>query len=145
MMGGKKWMAAMAPSRRRAFGAALAICGVLTAGCSSTRTYEMSWDMTDNGACKPPDGGPSIQQEVTLRYVKAPTYFEVFCSNKLAKTLKAAASPTTTMVLRRQGVHHDVYSVCEVAGLKDNSPGSECTFDGWIQNGANGNAPGPWD
>jgi hypothetical protein len=121
---------------------------ILLAGCSSVRTFDMRWELTSTGKCKGPGLDPSYaaQQEITLRYDTAPNHYVVACSNKLAATLKAAKGTTVPMVQRRNGGKGSSTSICAIAGIKDDAPGTSCTFAGTIGGGYENNPePNPWD
>jgi hypothetical protein len=126
----------------------LALALLLCAGCTTTRTFDMTWSFTHTGACKGAGVDPSYasQKEITLRYVKAPAYFAVFCSNKLATALTAGKKRTVTMVERRNGGRGSSTSICAVDGLKDDAPDTTCTFAGHVSSGyENAPNPTPWD
>lgn len=125
-------------------------------GCRSERTFEMKSEPTTAQMCKGPGNERYAgEQEVRLRYVRAPKYYEVFCSNALATLLKSGAKPTVPMVVRRNGGPGSSFSICEVAGVKANAPGTECTFEGHTAGGydcipardgdCTTNKPNPWD
>lgn len=111
----------------------LAPVGLL--GCRSPeRTFDMQWELTSRGGCNAPGNERFAgEQEITLRYTRTPKYFEVFCSNKLATAIKASSKTIVPMVARRDSA--ELYSICEVAGLKVNAPGTVCTFAGHISGG----------
>ncbi len=120
-------------------------------GCHSERAFEMTSEMT--GQTCAAQGQALAEPEVRLRYVNAPKYYELFCSSALATALKASAKPTVRMVARRNNGQGS-YSICEVAGIKANAPGTECTFEGHKLGGYDtvpgrdsnqSNKPAPWD
>jgi hypothetical protein len=118
------------------------------AACTTVRTFGMRWELTTKGFCKAPGIDPryAVEQEVTLRYEKTPNHYAIICSNKLAATLKAGGQSIVPMVQRRNGGHGSSTSICEIAGLKDDAPGTECTFQGQVLGGFEGDGkPTPWD
>jgi len=94
-------------------------------------------------------GEPAIR----LRYVKAPNY-ETMCSNELATALKGGGNPVVRMVARDNG---GSYSICAIAGMKADAPGTVCTFRGHLNGGRecvsardgdcskDNGKPSPWD
>jgi hypothetical protein len=116
--------------------------------CSTERTFDMTWSLTSTGACTGAGIDPSYatQQEVTLRYVKAPNHFNVLCSNKLASALTTAGKPVISMTERRNADAVHSTSICAIAGMRDDAPNTTCTFAGQVRAGYNDTAsPGPWD
>jgi hypothetical protein len=116
--------------------------------CTTSRTFDMQWELTTQDACKGAGIDPryASEQEVTLRYAKTPNYFSIICSNKLAAALREGGKPVVPMVVRRNGGPGSSTSICEIAGLKDDAPGSTCTFQGQVRGGFEGSGkPTPWD
>jgi hypothetical protein len=126
----------------------LILFALTAAACTTVRTFAVQWELTSKGACKGTGIDPryATEQEVTLRYEKTPHHFAVICSNKLAAALKAGGKRTVPMVVRRNGGPGSSTSICEIAGLKDDAPGAECTFQGQVGGGFEGEGkPSPWD
>jgi hypothetical protein len=123
----------------------------LLASCTSVRTFDMTWTLTNKGTCAGAglhgiDPRYAGEQEVTLRYAKAPNHYVIICSNKLATVLRTGGRPIVPMVERRNGGHGSSTSICEIAGLKDDAPGAACTFWGQVRGGFENDAkPAPWD
>lgn len=112
------------------------------------RTFDMTWTTAVDAAC-------GAEPKVELRFVKAPKYFVTFCSSKLATTLTSGGKAVVPVVIRGGS---DSFSVCEIAGLKNDAPNTECTFQGLSTSGydcvaardgacggPNANKPTPWD
>jgi hypothetical protein len=117
-------------------------------GCSSDRTFDMTWKLTSTGACTGAGIDPRYarEQEVTLRYARRPNHLKLICSNKLAAALAAATGPTVPMVERRNGGPGSSTSICSIAGLTLDVPGAACTFEGQVGGGfENEGKPTPWD
>jgi hypothetical protein len=129
-------------------GLVLVLFAFLLIGCTSVRTFDMTWTLTDKGACAGPGIDPRYagEQEVTLRYAKAHNHYHIICSNKLANLLKTGGRPIVPMVERRNGGPGSSTSICEIAGMKDDAPGAACTFQGQVRGGfENAAKPAPWD
>jgi hypothetical protein len=125
-------------------GLVLGLFAFLLISCTSVRTFDMTWTLSDKGIC--PGRGLAGEQEVTLRYAKAPNHYHVICSNKLATLLKTGGRPIVPMVERRNGGPGSSTSICEIAGMKDDPPGAVCSFQGQVQGGIeNAAKPAPWD
>ena len=108
----------------------------------------MRWELTSTGACSAPGIDPTYatQQEIKLRYYKAPNHFKVLCSDKLATALKSGGKPIVPMVERRNGGAGSSTSICEIAGIKDDASGAACNFHGQLGGGyENAASPSPWD
>jgi hypothetical protein len=118
----------------------------MVAGCTTERTFEMSWALTNKGLCGAPGNeGMAGEREVTLRYVVAPNHYMVFCSNKLASALQAGGDAVVPAVIRRNRLDAS-YSICAIAGMKDDAPGADCTFGGFSLGGFESSArPSPWE
>lgn len=127
----------------------LLLTGLLGSACTSVRTFEMSWEIQNGpGEC----GGPGIEpayaneQRIKLRYVKAPNHYKVICSNRLAQALVAGGKPLVLLRERRNGGRGSSISICEIAGITADAPGTTCTFAGQVSGGFEQNAaPTPWD
>lgn len=116
--------------------------------CTTSRTFDVQWEPTTKGACTGAGIDPRYadEQEITLRYSKAPNHFVVVCSSKLAAVLRQGGKPVVPMVMRRNGGPGSSTSICEIAGVKDDAPGATCTFQGQVGGGFEGTGkPTPWD
>jgi hypothetical protein len=121
---------------------------LVLASCSSVRTFDMRWELTSGASCRGTGIDPTYasQQEITLRYDKAPNYFVLLCSDKLATLLKTDKKTTVPMVERRNGGPGSSTSICSIDGLKDDAPSTTCTFHGVVGAGHdNDPQPSPWD
>lgn len=126
----------------------LLLLPVSLVACTTSRTFDVQWELTANSACKGAGIDPRYagEQEITLRYAKTPNHFAVICSNKLAAVLRESGKPIVPMVVRRNGGPGGSTSICEVAGVKDDAPGTRCTFQGQVGGGFEGAGKStPWD
>ena len=108
----------------------------------------MTWSFTSTGACKGAGIDPTYatQQEITLRYAKAPSHFKVLCSDKLARALTAGGKPVVPMLERRNADSARSTSICSIAGLTDDVDKAPCSFAGQVSAGHEGAAtPSPWE
>src|SRR5438552_12964205 len=110
---------------------------VVLAGCSKQRTFEMTWTFTKTGACTGAGIDPAYatQQEITLRYVKAPNHFHVLCSNKLATALTSGGKAVVPMLERRNADSARSTSICSIAGIVDDVGSASCSFAGQVSGG----------
>ncbi len=127
----------------------LLLVALLWTACTSTRSFEMSWEVASGaGECAGAGIDPAYasEQRVKLRYVNAPNHFKVICSNRLARALAAGGKPVVQMIERRNGGSGSSTSICEIAGITADAPGTTCTFAGQVSAGFEQTAvPTPWD
>jgi hypothetical protein len=105
----------------------LLVIALALVACTSVRTFEMTWEVhNEPGACQGAGVDPryASEQRVTLRYRQVPNYFTVICSNRLANALKANGKPVVPMVERRNGGPGSSTSICAIAGLTADAPGT---------------------